>query len=632
MIGFKCNVGYASRYAPNNISGITFLDNDKYIIFATNINESLLYNGLSTYGTKEELIAHLESVLGKDYLYIYNAVSNFYTPPDSGYYPDIYFSTIFDMYPKTNEFCRVNYNYQPVIYIPSLNRVIMQPDPNSATCAFRVETGGSLINNYDVLAPITGNNSGGYEVRASIPYIQGYYDGADLSTLNMGYFTVMYLVYTSGNKHHSYQWNGRSSSMYSSRLFSSDSKPDIVDTIPVDDPYEPETPSRPGDLPPGTFDDTSDPIPWSPLPTLSSADTGFTRIYNPTLSQVQALARYLWTEESVLETIWNHVKQFFEDPMQAIIGFNIVPCVVPDGGAKNFTLIYRDTGVVMNAAATQFVDVDCGTLSVDRYYGSALDQSPYTKISCFLPYIGMVTLDTDEVMGTTLQVKYRIDIASGTCVAGVLVDGNLLYQYSGHCSISVPISAADFSSYTTALMSIAKLGVDAAIGAIAGGSGGSGAESAASLAALGQQTGAPTPSSSSAPVVKDTGPGGQKTISEETREVNSTGASFVGTVADVALNTVGMVMGAKHHIQHSGAFTGNSGYLGARYPYLIIERPNICKPANYQSLNGYPCMMTLVLGECSGFTKVQQVRLENVPATNPEQAEILMLLKGGVVL
>lgn len=393
--------------------------------------------------------------------------------------------------------------------------------------------------------------------------------------------------------------------------------PDLTDES--DDPYGPGGNSGEGDLPPGTFDDTSDAIPDSSLPTISAADTGFTRIYNPTLAQVQSLARYLWTDDTVLDTIWNHIKQFFEDPMQAIIGFNLVPCRVPDGGTRSFALMYIDTGVQMTAAASQFVDVDCGTVKLDRYYGSALDQNPYTKISCYLPYIGTVHLDTDEVMGTTLQVKYRIDIVSGSCVAKILVDGNVLYQYSGHCAITIPISSADFASYVSAAVSVGAVAAGLAAGAAAGF--GVGAAESEALTVTSAEMSAPITASEASALIG----GGSATGV-------ATGASFNGINAANITNTVGQVMGSKLQIEHAGSFSGNSGYLGVRRPYLIINRPNMCLPSLYGHLNGYPSMITLMLGECTGFTKVQQVQLTGVTATNPEQSEILQFLKSGVYL
>lgn len=383
----------------------------------------------------------------------------------------------------------------------------------------------------------------------------------------------------------------------------------------------------------GTFDDSSDVIPDSSLPTLSASNTGFTRIYNPTIAQVQSLAQYLWTTPDVIETIWNHIGQFFANPMDAIIGFNLVPVPVPNGGIENFKLMFVDTGIALTVASNQFVDVDCGTVEIKYYYGSALDHSPFTKISCFLPFIGTVSLNTDEVMGKTLQCKYRVDIVSGSCVAKILVDGNCMYQFSGHCAITIPFSAGDFSSYVSAAISVGKL---AAAALTAGAS----AAAAAGVEEVAQQTNQVVTTTDITTTARNPATGRQITTGTtrmvETRESpsdqSSTQASFSGLSPQNVANTVGQIMSSKPYIEHSGSFSGNSGYLGVRRPFLIIERPNMCMPENYQALNGFPSMITLDLSTCKGFTRVQQVQLTGLSATNPEQAEIMEFLKNGVIL
>lgn len=415
-------------------------------------------------------------------------------------------------------------------------------------------------------------------------------------------------------------------------LVGENNKPDFIITSP-DNPYEPGGPSGEGGGG-GSFDKDSDLIPDSSLPSISAANTGFTRIYNPTLAQVQDLAHYLWTGDSVIETIWNHIKQYFESPMEAILGFNLVPVPVPNGGVEDFALMYIKTGVMMNTAANQFVDRDCGTFELKPYYGSALDYSPHTKVSCFLPYIGTVQLNTDEVMGKTLQVKYRVDICSGSCVAKIFVDGSCLYQYSGHCAINIPISASDFSSYVSSTISVAKLAIGAATGA--------GMAAAASVLSdpVQQTNQVVTRTTTTTETARNPLSGrqittGTRSIVETTErpaDVSSTQASFYGLTPSNISNTVGQIMGSKPHVEHSGSFSGNTGYLGVRRPFLIIERPNMCMPEQYQQFNGFPAMITMSLSECTGFTQVQQVQLTGMEATNPEQSEILQMLKTGVIL
>ena len=383
----------------------------------------------------------------------------------------------------------------------------------------------------------------------------------------------------------------------------------------------------------GTFDLESDNIAVPSLPTMSFAATGFTRIYNPTLSELNSLANYLWTDTTFLDTVINHLKQLLENPMDAIISLALLPCPIPNGAPEAVKVMYINTGVTMSPATTQFVDVDCGTYFLQEFYGSALDYNPYTKVHCYLPYIGQVTLDTDEVMGKTIHVRYRIDIVTGMCAALISVnqstglDETVMYQFSGHCSINMPINSADFSGYIGAAMTAGKM----VAGVVAGASG--------NLPLAAELIGAPAPkvtsTSETTETVKTRNPktGRQVTQWSDTkqRKTMASGASFGEMTRKAAANTVGAVMGSKLTVEHAGGFTGNSGYLAVRRPYLIIERPRMCNPKEYGKYNGRPSMIYMNLGECSGYTEVQSIQFDGISATNPELAELSELLKSGVL-
>lgn len=637
MIAYNVNVGaFISETIPviSNISDFTFLDKNRpFALIESNNGE--FSNILNI--TLDEIYSNLENIFGKDANTIYGAFSVSNSPQRLWSDIDkivVEIPSLTLAYPNTNAFIRTNpdnNNTYVFYYFPGLKKFIISGSGLSAATLYNVEENGNLVrfNTSNALNSISNQvNTGTRRYGGAFEgfYIYNYLTPSDIIK-NWAVFTPRF---TSESSAAILSFTNSGYKTLIEFLFTNAPEPDWV--YKPDNPFEPLPPSQP-DTPGGKFDDQSDIIGDSSLPSLSASDTGFTRIYIPTLSQVQGLARYLWTDETVVETIWNKIKQFFENPMEAIIGFNLVPVPVPSSGTKSFALMYIDTGVSMDTAASQFVDVDCGTFKLEYYYGSALDYSPYTKVSCFLPYIGMVQLNTDEVMNRTLQIKYRVDIVSGSCVAKILVDGNCIYQYSGHCAITIPISASDFTSYVSAAISVAKL----AVGAAVGGAG----------AALSALAGAPAASQQTNQVVTQTQTetahynaegaftGASITNRTQTRESpknqSSTESSFAGLTPANISNTVGEIMGSKPHVQHSGSFSGNSGYLGVRRPFLIIERPNLCLPENYQQLNGFPAMITMLLGECSGYTRVQQVELTGLPATNPEQAEILELLKSGVI-
>lgn len=648
MIGWKCSVAIIeSNTMVDNINLLTFIDNNvPFTVATTETNIDPFSIDLSSYETAYSTIY---GYIGEDVNSIYAFIgmySRFLNNPLMSIIKN-WFPSYDLAYPNLYNYCKENTsaNKSTVIYLPSLKRAIhvrFNSSSNMGLAVYEVREDGGVIRlpntSYYSTSPIVTSVGDTVFINLAIGVLVNYSSPDDLLNINNYRSLIFDVKDSNGNcRVGCYRVQAVETELnFISSLFGYTTMPDFT-IIPPPNPYEPGGPSGPTDpdLPPGTFDETSDPIPDSPLPTLSAANTGFTRIYNPTLSQVQNLAQYLWTTPDLIETIWNHIKQFFEDPMQAIIGFNLVPCPVPDGGTENFKLLFIDTGVVMTVAANQFVDVDCGTVQIKRYYGSALDQAPNTKVTVFLPYIGMVQVNTDEVMGTTLQVKYRIDICSGSCVAKIFVDGSVIYQYSGHCAVTIPISSADFSTYVSAAINVAKL----AVGAATAGASGLAAEAASIAGGASQQTNQIVEVKETSATERNPATGRQittgttRSVTTTTlpQDTGSTQASFSGLSPSNISNTVGQIMGSKPNIQHSGSFSGNSGYLGVRRPYVIIERPNMCMPANYQALNGFPAMITMELSTCKGFTRIQQVQLTGMTATNPEQAEILELLKGGVV-
>lgn len=372
----------------------------------------------------------------------------------------------------------------------------------------------------------------------------------------------------------------------------------------------------------GTYNFSSTEIPFSTLPTLNMAQTGFTRIYNPNLAQLQALARYMWTDNTFMDTIINTVKKLIENPIDAIISLNLLPCQIPNGEAEEVKVLFIPTGVYMPPATTQFVEVDCGSISLTETYGSALDYNPYTQVSLFLPYIGQIKLDTDEVMGKTISVKYHIDIVTGMCVAQVAANGTVLYQYTGHCAVSMPLTSADFSTYLGAFIQASKmLG-----GTVAGSAGLIEAENNYSVAkALKNQIDNSDEDTDFKSLIN-------RHYENQSRILQNEYQLFGDNIRRNFSNTVSAVMGSKTIVEHAGGFSGASGYLGIRYPYLIVKIPRIANPNNYAKYNGKPSMVEVQLSECHGYTEVQNIQLTDISATADELSEIGELLSNGVIL
>ena len=67
-------------------------------------------------------------------------------------------------------------------------------------------------------------------------------------------------------------------------------------------------------------------------------------------------------------------------------------------------------------------------------------------------------------------------------------------------------------------------------------------------------------------------------------------------------------------------------------PYLIITRPKPAEADNFNKFYGKPSNKTVRLSSCSGYTRVKDVHVDNIVATDNELSEIEQLLKEGVII
>ena len=363
--------------------------------------------------------------------------------------------------------------------------------------------------------------------------------------------------------------------------------PDVDDPNEDDDGY-----SGPGGGD-GNHDHSTEDIGIPSLPTLSATGTGFVTLYKTNLAQMRAVAAELWTS-----TLWDVIKNLFTDPLQFIIGVTICP-FTPDllqGGYYPTIGNILGTDVKLSTplqvVSNQYKEIDCGSISLEKYYGSALDYSPYEKIQIHLPYCGTHDLDVDEVMGSTIGVKYHCDCLSGACVAFVTITnsettGCVRYQFTGNVLSHIPITERSFDEV---VKSMAVMGA-AAAGTLAAGAGAGGA--------VGEGISA--------------GEGG------ETDDVSKS-------------SNAGNVMTVKPNVMRSGAISTALGLLAVQKPFITRTIPRQSLPQNYSTYEGYPSNIRESLGSLSGFTKIYSIRPSGFTCTTEELDEIVTLLKQGVIL
>lgn len=321
-------------------------------------------------------------------------------------------------------------------------------------------------------------------------------------------------------------------------------------------PNGPGGPSKPGGGD-GDQDDTSEPIPEDDI--IEGLSSDFVKLYKITKANLTALSEYM-----LQDNFLTNIKKLYADPMDAIISLNTFPINAP-GTAGVITTSGVSTGINAVKINNSIIDIDCGTIAMKEYWGSFLDYE--TKISLFLPYVGIQPISTDDFMNDIIHVIYRVDLLSGGFVAFVKNSKGIVHQTTGNMAYHMPVTSIDYSRMYSALINGA---------------------------------------------------------------VGIAGNAAAGNAAGAITGTLSTIQNFHPQIQMSGNFCGNTGICSNKKPYLIIERPVPNVPDNYSAIKGTTSNVSVTLGDCSGFTQISDMQIKHISATDAEKTQILNLLTSGV--
>lgn len=339
-----------------------------------------------------------------------------------------------------------------------------------------------------------------------------------------------------------------------------------VDPYTAPQPAPQPLPNYPTDPPTDPKGDSGD----SPAPSgmVGVTASGMVSVYNPTKQQLIDFSAWLWSPSFL-----DNFLKIFANPMDAIIGLHIMYASPVSSGSEHIVCGYLDSNVSSKVVTQQYSQVNCGTIDIPEYYGNATDYEPYTSVHIYLPFVGIVPLKANDVIGKQLSVVYGVDAMTGTCLAMLTTKKGSseiqCYTFAGNCATQIPISGGNYGQMITGLAGFLTAGVGAVV-------------TANPLMALGA------------------------------------GAAF---------------MSGNVSVQHSGAIGSNAGAAGIRTPYVIITRKKAYNANNYQNYYGLPANKETVLSSCRGYTKVKSVHIESMAnATDSEKSEIETLLKEGVII
>ena len=162
----------------------------------------------------------------------------------------------------------------------------------------------------------------------------------------------------------------------------------------------------------------------------ASLKYGFVSIYNPTYDEVDKLSKkrfYSITQEQML------------DLSQYIISFRKLYVDIPQIARELVYFGKYDTGVSSNIITTNFIETDCGTITIEEYNKNSLDYNG-VEIDLYLPFIGNISLNANQVYGKPLRLVYRTNPLNGDCVAVILSDNVQIAYSQGNVSFDVPIN------------------------------------------------------------------------------------------------------------------------------------------------------------------------------------------------
>lgn len=282
----------------------------------------------------------------------------------------------------------------------------------------------------------------------------------------------------------------------------------------------------------------------------------------------------------------------FNSPNEYIVGVKAFPfdlSKLNQGtpmSTQNVHLGTEDTGIPMKVFSLVKPILHITNVAISpKYNYSYLDYAPYTKITMWLPYIGFVELDPNEVMGKVLSIDYAIDLDTGE-VTGIIsrIDTSQPYVLKtehGKIAIDIPLGSTNAREMQRNLFT-ATLGIGSSITSMA------------------------------------------------TSEKGFTTGGVIGG----ALKTTGNMFNALqvHYKKGSGSLQGLNNLPLPQSVYIIYERNNLV----YSPIDtkGKPLQEQRELNELHGYTEVGAFweNLNLGTATKDEVDEIKDLMYRGIYL
>lgn len=338
---------------------------------------------------------------------------------------------------------------------------------------------------------------------------------------------------------------------------------------------------------PPTISSGNTPTPIFPVPgefpsIVPTSGGGLIHVYNPTPAEMIAFGNWLWVTyaDASIQKLWNNP---FDGVISAHELYATPSTDVKDNIRSGFLVCPTQALLVRQ----RYTEINCGSIVVPEWYNNYLDYAPYSKAHVYLPFIGIVELDVDDIVGHGVNILYHIDAYNGSCIAQITVAktdyNNTVYQFSGNCAVDMPLAGGSQASIRAGLIGAAATGISSVVGGLA------------------------------------------SILS------GNVGGAISGVSYGVG-NAVTQAVSQKSSVQHSGTFGASYGAMGIKKPYIIIRRPIQKQVLNYNAEYGFPAHKRVVIGQCQGFLRVREVHVQSPTATVEERRRIDELLREGIII
>ena len=391
------------------------------------------------------------------------------------------------------------------------------------------------------------------------------------SCLNAGIEQSFYIPDRGTSYYHNSCFGGVSGAWYQSYPPSGISNPDIdiYFTKPIERSFDNSDNTVIGGGY-GTGNMPHDNIDIPVLPTVNMTDCGAS-LYALDSITMRLFTKWLWTTDWI-----ENLKKLQNNPMENIIGISLTDIPQISGTTKPIVVGNVETTVSATAITNSFIELDCGSITLEEYYGTFADYEPFVATTLYLPKVGFVQIPADCCVNNTIQIVYHLELSSGEGLCYVILTSKrdgftyIWNTYTCHFTSNVALSAQDHSQQIVALGNAIINSSVSVAGAIAS-------------PALAPQA-----------------------------------------IANVTSNCFNVAT-TKNPTQTIGNIGNMSSIMCYKKPYILINRTNLTKPTSFQENNGYMINYTDTISGHTGFLKTRNFHAEfNAPYNHKVEIERLM--------